>query len=208
MIRTLLTIAGFLALIALAYYVFVVVPNRNKPKEGDACKTPDNLDGTIQGGVCVSGRPQGNNPPPPIAQEIPLNPGLGIHSLQVNESDASAGSLAFTGLAESNLAVFNILGAAVAVKPFIHFTTNFSNTCPQYVWYSKALYRYIGTVTNTSGIKTCYYKFDKAIFPSELKVMVSALPCSAFKYYLSGVEYAYSGSETKQGLNYCIYKKQ
>lgn len=208
--KTLIAIgAGLLAItgIGLAFYYLVWRPKHPKLKEGDRCTTGDGKSGTIQNGQCVP--VDGIAPPkPPVTSEIPSQ--LGLRSTQVNESDTAPASLGSfsSNVSESNLYLFHILSSAVKVKSLIHFVTGFATNCQQNIWYNDTLYTYIGTRTDASGNKTCYYKFIKAILPNELKIAVSVLPCTQFKYYLSGVEYLYNKSSLEQGIAYCYYKKQ
>lgn len=193
--------------LSVAYYYWIYKPAHPDIKEGDGCTTDDGKIGTIQNGACV---PVSSTPAPPSISELPFIPPIGFRSTKVNGSDTSSASLGiFNQISESTLSLLNILPAPVKVTQFIHYETNFSNGCPQYIWYQQALYTKMGEKTDsTSGIKTCYYRFNKSVLPNELKIMVSTLPCTQFKHYLSGVEYSYSKSTQELGNNYCFYYKQ
>lgn len=200
-------ILAVIGVLWLAYYYLIYKPAHPDIKEGERCTTDDGKIGSVKNGVCV---PVPSTTVPPPLSELPFTPPIGFRSTKVNESDTASVSLGvFNQLAEATVSSFNILASPVKVTTFIHYETNFSNGCPQYIWYQQALYTKIGEkIDSTSGIKTCYYGFNKSVLPNELKIMVSTLPCTQFKYYLSGVEYSYSKSTQEQGIAYCYYNKQ
>lgn len=139
-------------------------------------------------------------------------------SILVNSSEISTAqspSTYFNSLTDKNVSSHNVLSFQAAHTPLIHFTSSFTGTCSQYVWYQRSMYVFVSSKSDNNGNKTCYYKFDKSIFPSQIKVKASVVSdnCSVFKYYISGIEYRFIDQKTESiGLGmynkFCVYQKQ
>lgn len=194
-------LAVILAVAGVLYWIFVGAPAK-KPSV-QSVPRPINPNSGQSSGV-------EDAPPTPTT--------LGFNSTKVALTDvapASNPNSLFISANESNVASYNIFTYAVFGKGFIHYDTNFSTSCPPYLWYKKSYYSLLGSNTDASGVKTCYYKLDKNVLPQQLKVQSLTPPyaCTEFKYYVSGVEYVFDkavaeGTGLAGTKHYCLYNKK
>lgn len=143
---------------------------------------------------------------------------LGARSVKIDRDHTAIGqnpSSYYANLSEGNAPGKNVLTSKQQVYPAIHFEVSFNDTCSPYIWYRSTLYKLLGSETDSQGNKTCYYRYDASIFPSELRMQLpfGKTDCSNYKYYVSGIEYVHKETkvETSNSLGalvYCYYTKK
>lgn len=213
--KTIAAVLIALFLIGIGYYFLYLVPSQ-KSKEGSPCDTKGgtNNDGTIKGGVCVKN--SDNTLAPPAEGNAIINPSIKSYTVHESATTPAPNPVLFlNNITNANIGSFNIFTSAGSNFEFINFTTQFNKQCPQYVWYKHWLYSFVASTTDANtGNKTCYYKVDKSVFPTELKIQTPNSQCSNFKFYTSGVEYKFleirveTPNPLSTPITYCVYTKQ
>lgn len=197
-LQNIFLVIAVIAIIYLIYYYTVV--SKRAPTGGSTTLSPVTPTG-LGTGLTHGGSTTAPSTLPSITTGTVASTARSVLVLKQDTTPASAPNT-LSGL--EGISKTPITG----IKQKIHFTTNFLDICPNYIWHNGVYYVHYHSETNAEGIKICYYQFNKNVLPNFITPTPS-IGCD-YRVYFSGVEYVYNSSApvvTASNYLNCKYKK-